>query len=77
MGRQISIPENTEVLALQIVQTVENAQLAAKQYSSLRVRMLPNDGRGEEARQEWRETYPPRDEESFTIPAVQRLLETL
>lgn len=87
MGRQISIPENTEALAQQIAETVKNAQRAARQYSSIRVatcppsREFPVDpmiyGHRNVQVDAWRETYPFRGEKSFTVPAIQRFLETL
>ncbi len=87
MGRQITIPENTEVLAQQLAEVVKNAQRAAEQYSHIRGATCPPSQEfpvdpmiyGDRNRQvdAWRETYPFRDEESFTVPAIQRLLESL
>ena len=87
MARQITIPDNTEVLAQQLVETVKNAQRAASHYSHLRSatcppsREFPVDFQDpedlERQRVVWRETYPARGEATFTVPAVQRFLETL
>lgn len=87
MGRQISIPENTEALAQQLAETVKNAQRASAHYSHLRSatcppsREFPVDFQDpedlERQRVVWRETYPFRGEESFTVPAIRRFLETL